>query len=281
MYSLSSIPLLHSEDPVGCLAAFFDWFRREMPAGMLLRFPEVRLEGAFFPRLEEVLRRERIDRYVDGMWHRAFFRPAADAESYLGGLGNAHHRKEWRRLERRLGERGRLTYDELTAGADPRPWLEAFMDLERASWKGREGTAFASKESHRAWLLEIGTEAAARKRLMMLALCVDGEPVALKLNLLCPGGGHTFKIAYDERLEKFSPGVLLELENLRRMHELPGLAWMDSLAAPGHTMMERVWSGRAAFASLLVAPGRGLGRATLALKPLAALLRTLGGSRKR
>ena len=63
---------------------------------------------------------------------------------------------------------------------------------------------------------------------MMLALCLDDEPVALKLNLLCPGGGHTFKIAYDERLEKFSPGVLLELENIRRMHE--SLTRMDGLA---------------------------------------------------
>ena len=106
---------------------------------------------------------------------------------------------------------------------------------------------------------------------MMLALRVDGAPVAIKLNLLAADGGYAFKIAYDEHLEKFSPGVLLELENIRRLH-VPGfVAWMDSLASPRHSLVERVWSDKAAFASLLIAPGRFAGRLVLAARPLLRL----------
>jgi CelD/BcsL family acetyltransferase involved in cellulose biosynthesis len=245
-----------------------------MPGGMLLRLPEVRIEGEFFRSFQAALYRERANYVIESIWHRAFFRPAADAEAYESASSSGRHRRV-RRLERRLGERGRLTYDEFAPGADPRGWLEAFMNLEIAGWKGRHGTAVASQARHREWLLEIGSEAAARNRLMMLALRLDGEAIALKLNFLAADGGYTLKTAYDERLEKFSPGVLLELENIRRMHARNGLAWMDSLAPPGHPMAERVWAERAAFASVVVAPGRVLGRTLLALKPMAALLRNL------
>lgn len=204
LYSLSAIPLVHRDEATGCISAFLDWFRQEMPAGMLLRLPEVRIEGAFFRSFLAAVHRERVDHVIESIWHRAFFRPATDSDAYESALSSGRHRRV-RRLERRLGERGRLTYDELPPGTDPRSWLEAFMDLELAGWKGRQGTAFASQAEHREWLLEIGAEAAARQRLMMLALRLDEEPIALKLNFLAADGGHTFKIAYDERLEKFSP----------------------------------------------------------------------------
>jgi glycine/D-amino acid oxidase-like deaminating enzyme len=148
---------------------------------------------------------------------------------------------------------------------------------DAVGWKGRQGSAFASKTSHAAWLKEIGIEAFARGRLMMLSLRRDGVAIAVKLNVLVDAGGYTFKIAYDERLERFSPGLLLELENIRRVHERANVAWMDSLAAPGHPLTERVWSGKAAFASMLIAPGRLVGRVLLAARPLLRLARQVAG----
>jgi CelD/BcsL family acetyltransferase involved in cellulose biosynthesis len=106
---------------------------------------------------------------------------------------------------------------------------------------------------------------------MMLALRLDGVPVAIKLNVLGGGGGYAFKIAFDERFEKYSPGVLLELENIRRLHQRPDVLWMDSLATHGHSLAERVWSDKAAFASLLIAPGRLAGRLLLAARPMLRL----------
>ena len=106
---------------------------------------------------------------------------------------------------------------------------------------------------------------------MMLALRIDGKAIAAKLNFLVGNGGYSFKIAYDEQLERYSPGVLLELENIRRLHARSDLAWMDSLAVPQHSMIERLWPGRAGFASLLIAPGRLAGRVLLAARPLLRL----------
>jgi hypothetical protein len=277
IYAVSAIPLVARSEARGCIAAFLRWVRETMPSSALVRVPEVRIEGAFYACLREVLAREQIDSAFEDCWSRSWFCPARDAGHYLSALGNSHHRKEWRRLERRLGENGTVAYHELGLQGDVRGWLDEFMALEAAGWKGREGSAFASELSHAAWLKEIGIEAFARGRLMMLTLRRDGVAVAVKLNLLVDGGGYTFKIAYDERLERFSPGVLLELENIRRLHERANVAWMDSLAAPGHPLMERVWSGKAAFASMLIAPGRFAGRVLLAARPLLRLASHLAG----
>jgi CelD/BcsL family acetyltransferase involved in cellulose biosynthesis len=242
-----------------------------------LRVPEVRIEGAFYACLQDVIAREQVDSAIENCWSRSWFRPARDAELYIAALSNSHHRKEWRRLERRLGESGTISYDELGRQGDVCAWLDDFLSLEAAGWKGRQGSAFASKTSHAAWLKEIGIEAFARGRLMMLSLRRDGVAIAVKLNVLVDAGGYTFKIAYDERLERFSPGLLLELENIRRVHERANVAWMDSLAAPGHPLTERVWSGKAAFASMLIAPGRLVGRVLLAARPLLRLARQVAG----
>jgi CelD/BcsL family acetyltransferase involved in cellulose biosynthesis len=271
MYAMSAVPLVARAGAVQCVEAFLRWLRDEGSASTLLKVPESRIGGPFHACLAEVVARMGLDYAVESCWSRAWFRPDRDAEAYISALGNAHHRKEWRRLERRLGDRGEVAYDVLDAQGDVAAWLDDFAELEAAGWKGRQGTAFSSNPEHLAWLREVGAEAFARRRLMMLALRVDGVPVAIKLNLLAEDGGYAFKIAYDEGLEKFSPGVLLELENIRQLHEPGPFAWMDSLASPRHSLAERVWSDKAAFASMLIAPGRLAGRLVLAARPLLRL----------
>jgi len=183
-------------------------------------------------------------------------------------VGTGHHRHEWRRQARRLADLGTLAYTSLDDARDVARWTDDFVALEMRGWKGREGTAFGANPRHRAWLDEVVAQAFARGRLMMLSLTLDGRPIAMKLNLLSPPGAYAFKIAYDETLVKYSPGALLELDNIQRLHAMPQIEWMDSLAAPNHSLMERVWVDRTAMASLLVAPGPAAGRLLLAGVPL-------------
>jgi CelD/BcsL family acetyltransferase involved in cellulose biosynthesis len=273
IYTLFPAPLLRQDRAVECLGAFFDWIRTEYPANTLVEFPELRANSGFFRLLSETLLKGSLTTLATGVHVRAFFRPKADHERYLGSVGTPHHRHEWRRQERRLSEKGTLAYAALDAQQDLGKWIDAFIALEMTGWKGREGTAFGSNPSHRAWLDEVARSAAERGRLMMLALELDGRPVAMKLNILCPPGSYAFKIAYDESLAKFSPGVLLELENIKRLHSDPALEWMDSLAAPGHSLMDRVWPDRTAIVSLLVAPGPWMGRLLLSSVPLLRMLK--------
>ena len=94
----------------------------------------------------------------------------------------------------------------------------------------------------------------------------------MKCNLRCGAGAVAFKIAYDEAFARFSPGVLLELEHIRRLHEPGAPAWMDSGAAPNHPMIDHLWRDRRSIEALVVPAGRSLGSLAVAVLPLARWL---------
>jgi CelD/BcsL family acetyltransferase involved in cellulose biosynthesis len=136
----------------------------------------------------------------------------------------------------------------------------------------------ASSPVDRAFFEGVAREAFRRGQLMMLALRVDGRAVAMKFTLLQGAGAFAYKIAYDEAVAAHSPGMLLELENVRRFHAMPGFSFMDSCADPGSRMFQEVWMDRRAIHSWLLATGREPGRLWVSLLPL---LRWVGATARR
>jgi hypothetical protein len=117
---------------------------------------------------------------------------------------------------------------------------------------------------------------AARKgKLQMLALRLDGRPVAMKMNLVGGEGAFAFKITFDEGFSRFSPGVLLELDNVERAHQLPALRWMDSCAAPNRFMINHLWPDRREMQTVFFSTGSRRGALTVAMIPLLHFLRRL------
>jgi len=183
--------------------------------------------------------------------YRALFQAGESAETYLVRSVSGRHRKGYRRLERHLATHGKLDYRAATDDQALDTWVEDFLRLEAAGWKGRVGTAFADSAAERAYFRELVQGAHASGRAMALGLYLNGKPVALKVNFLCVEGAFSFKICYDEAYARYSPGVLLELENIREMHRL-GVVWMDSCADEDHPMIDRLWPERREIRTLFV-----------------------------
>ena len=61
-----------------------------------------------------------------------------------------------------------------------------------------------------------------------------------------------FKIAYDERVAKLSPGVQLTLDLTQRLCADASIDDVDSIAVARHPMIDHVWRDRLAVADLLV-----------------------------
>src|SRR5205085_9119351 len=89
-----------------------------------------------------------------------------------------------------------------------------------------------------------------------LTLRLEGRPIACRCAFLAGEGAFAFKSSFDEEFATSSPGVLLELENIRRCRELPGLRWMDSCTSPDNEMINRLWQGRRTLHNVTVATGR-------------------------
>lgn len=245
-------PLIRRGQARRCLSGYLDWLATD-GGGVVVEWRNVNADGAFLTAFTEALADTRCE-YVPYDFERALLRPRRDSDSLLKETHSRKARHELRRLERRLAERGALEYRELQDRDDAAQWIDAFLDLESRGWKGTHGSALACSAADRHFFVQWTSEAARRGRLMMLALAVGSRTIAMKCNVLAGAGSYAFKITYDEDYARYSPGVLLEMENIRRFHARGDLQWMDSCADPGNWMMNRIWPDRRRIATLVM-PG--------------------------
>lgn len=274
LYSYLGTPLVRAERAAEALEAFFAWLRSATDA-VLFEWRTIRSDGPFRHALTDTLNRLELEAFCERRHTRAMFRPAASAEDYLQAIPGKK-RKELRRQERRLAEVGKVSYDELAPGGDLEAWLDEFIALEDRGWKGQGGTALRCDPAALAVFRATAHGAFACGRWMTLALRLDGRAIAMKCNLRTGSGAVAYKIAYDEACARFSPGVLLEIEHIRRLHRAGAPGWMDSGAAPDHPMIGHLWHDRLAIESLTVPTGRAPGELVVATMPLVRWLsRTL------
>jgi CelD/BcsL family acetyltransferase involved in cellulose biosynthesis len=188
--------------------------------------------------------------------HASTFRRAAlvrDADgNYLDGQ-RSHRRREQARLRRRLSETlGAELVAVDRAGEDAA--IERFIELEAAGWKGRAGTAFACNAAHAELFRELCRTYAAEGRLQLLSLEAGDRAVAMKCNVSSGDELFCFKIAHDESLATYSPGVMLELDNMAIFHSERSERVMDSCADHDNQMINRLWPDRRRIVNLILGP---------------------------
>ncbi|CAN5471752.1 GNAT family N-acetyltransferase [soil metagenome] len=204
-------------------------------------------------------------------YDRALLRTGLSADAYWETHVRAKKRKEIRRLQKRLAELGPVESRMLSAAAELPQWTADFLALEASGWKGDEGTALMSDPKDSLFFCEAIGGAFARGNLQFLRIDLDGRAIAMLVNFRHGEGAFSFKIAFDEALGRFSPGVLIEIDNLCAVCADPSLAWMDSCAATDHPMIDSLWAERRAIAQYRIAlNGTGPARARRALAFAAA-----------
>ena len=77
-------------------------------------------------------------------------------------------------------------------------------------------------------------------------------PVAAAIVLRHLDRAFYFKLGVDEQFSKFSPGVQLTLDITGHLCADPGIAMVDSMAAPDHPMINPIWRGRLAIGDVLI-----------------------------
>ncbi len=143
-------------------------------------------------------------------------------------------------------------------------WAGAYLALEAKGWKGETGSALAQDPATRGFFHAVLAGAAAAGKLDMLRMELDGRPIAMLVNLFRPPGGFAFKTTFDEDFARFSPGVLLQIENLALLDH-GDLAWIDSCAVENHSMIDSIWAERRAVVRVTLPLAGARGAATYAL----------------
>lgn len=258
-YHCLSTPLIHKRFAREVWCAILDWARSSAQRSPLLEFPTLLAEGPSYEALIDVLIGERAQTYSVDRYTRAMLIAHGEASTHpqIDSL-SASQRSQLRRKMKHLRGQGHVEFKVLQADDDAESWVNDFLELEGNGWKGREGTAMLCQNAHADYFRIICREAFAAGRLHMPVLLLDGHPIAMKCNFFSSNGAFWLKVAYDEKFKKFSPGVLLEVENVEDIKRTPGIDWMDSCTTPV-SYCDDLWGKRRSIEHLLIAPGGHLG----------------------
>ena len=170
-----------------------------------------------------------------------------------------------RKLAREIGPQGwRVVRDEAAVA----PALARFLALERAGWKGAAGSALASAASTSGFFAAVTAEAARRGRLEITELLAGDRVIASSVHFIGDTESYGYKMAYDEALGAYGPGLLL-LARLTAHFRETGPARIDSCCAPGQEPIGTLWPDRLGLVDCGVALGgewrrRGLNLLNLA-----------------
>jgi CelD/BcsL family acetyltransferase involved in cellulose biosynthesis len=161
-------------------------------------------------------------------------------------------RQDWNRLSG-LGTVDVLN-DRSSEGA--RQAFETFLALEKASWKGAQGTALLSDPQDAAFVRRLLQGLADGHSASVALLRVDGEAVAAQVLMYCGATAYTWKTAFDAKYSKYSPGALLIDRVTDELFAGPDILAINSCAAEA-SFMAQLWAGRRAMVDMLIDVGSG------------------------
>ena len=202
--------------------------------------------GPVFAGLRSVRRTDIVHRT-----ERALLRSDLGPGAYLEAHIRPKKRKELRRLRARLDELGTVAFLQFREGEQLDTWVTDFLELEASGWKGREGTALAGAADTTAFFKQAIASGQQTGRLDMLKMTFDGKPIAMLVTFVAAPGAFAFKIAFDEDYARFSPGVLIKIENLKMLDDA-AIDWVDSCAVEDHPMINSLWAQRRSIVRVTV-----------------------------
>lgn len=183
---------------------------------------------------------------------RALLDATGNAETLLQEALGSKKLKELRRQRNRLADDGEVRFSVSISPQQTEVALEQFMKLEAAGWKGARGTALGAKDGLSRFVKEAARKLAPAGKFEVATLTRGADVVASGIVLRHGDRAYFFKIAYDERLSKCSPGVQLTLDLTRHLCADETVRSVDSTATADHPMINHIWKGRLAFGETLM-----------------------------
>ena len=121
--------------------------------------------------------------------------------------------------------------------------FETFLALEKASWKGDQGTALLSDSKDAAFVRRLMQGLSAQGNASVALLRVDGEAIAAQVLMYCGTTAYTWKTAFSAKYSKYSPGALLIDRITEALFAGSDILAINSCAAEA-SFMGQLWVGR-------------------------------------
>jgi CelD/BcsL family acetyltransferase involved in cellulose biosynthesis len=246
-------PLVDRDAVAAAVASLLDYVAGDATLPKLLLLPLLDESGPVANALRCAIERRGGAHAAFGRHQRAALRPDGNAADYVErAIGKKRH-KELNRLRRRLAEAGPVAFEVARSPAAVAAVLQGFLALEAKGWKGAAGTALIQDPELRRFA-ETAVDTLARQGQASVArLLLGSQTIASIVTLRSAAGVWSWKIAYDESLARFSPGVQAMMELTDTLLADEAVAFADSCATPDHPMIDHLWRERLAMADLMIA----------------------------
>lgn len=256
-YICKTTPLVHRDDPEGVWACFLDRCRHtaDQPQKIIGRL--MTTDGPVCKALEAALTAGNLASATFDAHHRAALLTKARFQDHFARI-SSQRRSDLRRRRRRMRTDGHSEIKTYSGDAITPELIDAFLKLEASGWKGRAGTALDTRNETRDFALAAFRGPNAELSLLLF----NGEPIGADANLIAGGMLHTVKTSYREDMAKYAPGMMLAVQQIRRLSDQPELCGVDSCAQAGH-IIESVWTDRLPVASFAFATAPAAGQARI------------------
>jgi hypothetical protein len=252
-YSPLGTPLVDRDEAAAVISAWLDHLAHDPTTPALLMLPMLPETGAFACALDTALSRHDMSHAAFGPHRRAMLKRG---NSHDDQAVSPRRRKELQRQRRRLEEFAPVTFSSASAPHPVVSALEDFLVLEASGWKGMAGSAAANDPAVRRFVETAVSALAAQGQVRIDRMQLGERAIAVAITLTSGDTGWFWKIAYNEGVARFSPGVQLVHEITPALASQPGPARVDSCATADHPMIDHMWHGRLALADRLIAVKR-------------------------
>lgn len=254
-FMVSGTPLISTANPQTGFENLLRDARDKLDVKAVI-FKKVQVSGQFTKILDDMSETAIAGYRVFNRHERAGLVTQGSYNDWFTGNFSRKRRKEYRRLRNRLADLGNVHecvwHDDEPVG----PWIEEFLALEKAGWKGRSGTAIACDTNKVAHIRQSLSDMAQSGSLLFWKITLEEKVIASMFGFKHQQQVWLGKMAYDENLSAYSPGVLVILEATRDLLDNRSVKLADSSAEPGHPMIDNIWRDRIDTADYMVAcPG--------------------------
>jgi len=252
-------PLIDRDSAGTVVGSFLGHVATDAPLPKIVLLPLLDDSGPIAQALRATVEHSGGAHATFGRHRRAVLQPDGDTAHYVEHAIGKKRVKEFKRLRRRLAETGPVAFEIARSPAAVTAALQDFLALEAKGWKGDAGTALIQSPELRHFA-ETSVDSLARHGQAGVArLLVGSRPIACIVMLQSGGGAWCWKIAYDESLARFSPGVQAMMELTGTLLADDTVAFADSCATPDHPMIDHLWRDRLAMTDLMIGlkPGTG------------------------
>ena len=252
-------PLIDRDSAGTVVGSFLGHVATDAPLPKIVLLPLLDDSGPIAQALRATVERSGGAHATFGRHRRAVLQPDGDTAHYVEHAIGKKRVKEFKRLRRRLAETGPVAFEIARSPAAVTAALQDFLALEAKGWKGGAGTALIQNPELRHFAETAVYTLARHGQAGVARLLVGSRPIACIVTLQSGGGAWCWKVAYDEGLARFSPGVQAMMDLTGALLADDTVTFADSCATPDHPMIDHLWRERLAMTDLMIGLQRGTG----------------------